>query len=218
MSHFTSWALRFFMGGLFGILLFMLTTQVFLSGTTSNSSLTLVVVYVPLVIGILLGFLIPDVLSTYRWRKKWLPVSTGKITISEFNRESVLQQGIRVILGAMTPANKKTSRLREFVENSVQTLITQREMDDWVWEFYHLGFREIERDSRLVESFRQMLLDRKNLNLVSLSLGLRIYNVLGEDEELAYHLGMAALKFDESVFADKYNNIIEDLWLSIYLR
>ncbi len=218
MIYLAPWGLRLFLGSGISLVFFVALSSLILGRSAAFSSLPYLAIITPLAGGIACGLLLPDLNSLYRWRRIWAPMSQGKITVADQDRQRLFLRGLREITGPLTPASATLERTHNYVISWARTALQDRLRDEWIWRVYGLVWFALKHEKTIYHSIRALLLESVSLPDLAFELGLRMYPDGERDDELAQLLAKEGLRYNEEDLAPEYASRLERVWLRIYAK
>ncbi len=209
MNRLLPWILRLFISGVLAVIFFCLAVNFFLENATDNAPSVVFTVIIPLGTAILLGFLLPSVVSNQRWRHKWLPTAEGTKEIFEFELERYFKTGLRAILNPINLPTAKLEHLRQYSLLWAKNLLKSRQRDDWCWELYTMVLPDFIENPEHLKQLRMLIVESDTLSESGFHTGLELFSLFPHDRDLAWAIARAGIDYDKDLLPQRLRIVLE---------
>ncbi len=216
MRWFAALTLRFFLGTLVGVVLFMLNVGLVLGELASSGASTVLAVVLPLALGWLAGFAAVEVWNAHRWNRVLFPLANGARSLNEIHREQLIKAGMREILGPTTLPVLIKPRLRLFLDEWSSTLLKLHCREEWVWDLYGMALPIIGDSNDVLAALQELLLAEDRPPEDAVRFGLELAEFAKVSDDLALMLAREGFRLGEDALSLQQRQVFDGLCTRAY--
>jgi SPOR domain len=174
-----------------------------------------ILLFIPIVFGLGLAFLLIDGMQSVRWKKHWNRLLEDSGELPYTNQQSV-RKALRSFSGLATLPAVADRRVLRFSKVLATKMLQKQVREPWAWGIYLLAWSHIRQNSSLLDETRAALKSCDTLNEAAWRVGLALLKERRDEFGLAIRLAGESMTRELSSHPPEQLAALEYAWLTAY--